>query len=127
MAIALLVGRIIVGFYFLMNAYNHIFKGSHMTGYAASKGVKSPKAAILVSGLLLLVGGLSVLLGVFVTWGAVALLLFLVPVSVKMHPYWKEADPMAKMSERIAFMKNLALIGFVLMMLSIPTPWAYAL
>ena len=127
MAIALLVGRIIVGFYFLTNAYNHIFKGSHLTGYVASKGVRSPKAAIVGSGFLLLIGGLSILLGTYVVWGVVALLLFLVPVTFKMHAYWKETDPMAKMNQQIAFMKNLALIGFVLMTLAIQTPWAYAL
>lgn len=127
MAIAFLVGRIIVGLYFLMNAYNHIFKGSHMVGYVASKGVRSPKAAIFVSGLLVLVGGLSILLGVGIVWGVVALLVFLVPVTFKMHNYWKETDPMAKMNQRIAFMKNMALIGFALMVLAIPTPWVYSL
>jgi uncharacterized membrane protein YphA (DoxX/SURF4 family) len=126
MALAFLIGRIIVGVYFLMNAYNHLFKGAHMVGYAASKGVKSPKLAIMASGILILIGGLSILLGVAVSWGLFALILFLIPVSFKMHNYWKETDPMTKMNQQIAFMKNMALLGFVLMMFSIPTPWVYS-
>ena len=119
MEIAIFVGRVLVGFYFLMNAYNHIFKASHLTGYVASKGVRSPKTAIIGSGILLLIGGLSVISGLYIVWGVVALLLFLVPVTFKMHNYWKETDPMAKMNQQIAFMKNVALIGFALITLAI--------
>lgn len=115
---AFVVGRVIVGLYFLMNAYNHLVKGSHMAGYAASKKVPSPKLAIFVSGLLLLVGGLSVLLDQWLFWGVIALLVFMVPVTFMMHDFWKQSDPMAKMNERISFMKNMAIIGFLLMMLS---------
>lgn len=127
MDIAFLIGRVIVGVYFLMNAYNHLFHSGHMVGYAASKGVPSPKLAIVGSGVLLLIGGLSVLLGVQTFWGIIALIVFLVPVTFMMHDYWKAADPMAKMNERISFMKNMALIGLLLMALSVATPWVYSL
>ena len=98
-----------------------------MVDYAASKGVPSPKAAIFVSGILLLVGGLSILLGVGTFWGIIALIVFMVPVTFMMHNYWKETDPAAKMNSRIAFWKNMAIVGFLLMALSIPTPWALSI
>ncbi|HVU06839.1 MAG TPA: DoxX family membrane protein [Candidatus Paceibacterota bacterium] len=127
MTVAFTLGRIIVGLYFLINAYNHVIKGSHMVGYAASKGVPAPKLAITGSGLLLLAGALSILSGVAVFWGLIALLVFMIPVTLKMHDYWKETDPMAKMNARIAFQKNMAIIGFLLMAMAIPTPWTYSL
>ena len=127
MAIAFLIGRIIFGAYFLKNAYNHIFHSGHMIGYAQSMGVPAPKVAIIGSGILLAFGGLSMLLGVYTCWGALAIILFLVPVSFKMHPYWKIQDPAAKMNERITFEKNMALIGAALMTLAISTPWMYSL
>jgi len=34
---------------------------------------------------------------------------------------------MAKMGDRINFMKNMALIGALLMFLAIPMPWAYSI
>jgi putative oxidoreductase len=126
MAIAFLVGQVIVGLYFLMNAYSHIVKGSHMTGYAASKGVPSPGRAIFLSGLLLLVGGLSILLGVWTFWGIIALIVFLVPVTFKMHDFWNQTDPAARMNEKISFTKNMALVGLLLMLLSIPS-WPYSI
>lgn len=126
MALVFLIGRVIVAYYFLSNAYNHIVKHEHLTGYAASKKVPSPKAAVIGSGILLLVGGLSVLLGAYPAWGLLALLLFMVPVTFKMHDYWRETDPMARMNARISFMKNLAIIGLVLMLYMVPQPWVYA-
>ena len=126
MALAFLVGRVIVAVYFLVNAYNHLIKGGSMVGYAASKHVPSPKAAIFLGGLLMLAGGLSVLTGIHVYWGLVALLVFMLPVTFMMHNYWKETDPMAKMNQRIAFMKNMAIIGLILMAFAIAVPWPYA-
>ncbi len=126
MAIVFLIGRIIFGGYFLLNAYNHLVKGGHMVGCAASKGVPSPKLAIVVSGILLLIGGISMVLGLYPLIGVIALVVFLVPVSFMMHAFWKIQDPMARMGERINFQKNMALIGAALMMLAISTPWIWS-
>jgi uncharacterized membrane protein YphA (DoxX/SURF4 family) len=98
-----------------MNAYSHLFKGSGMVGYAASKGVPAPRAAIFVTGLLILFGGLSMLFGFAPFWGNIALLAFMIPVTFVMHAFWRETDPMVKMNQKISFMKNMAIIGFLLM------------
>ena len=52
--------------------------------------------------------------------------IFLVIVSFKMHAYWTDADPNAKMVNMQHFLKNMALLGAALMFLAIPTPWPYA-
>jgi putative oxidoreductase len=122
-----LVGRVLVGSYFIMSAYNHLAHPGHLTGYAASKGVPSPKLAILASGVLILLGGLSILTGIRPALGVAAIVLFLIPVTFTMHAFWKDADPMAKMGNRINFMKNIALLGAALMFLAIPTPWPFSL
>jgi putative oxidoreductase len=122
-----LVGRIILGGYFIENAYNHFKNVDGMAGYAASKGMPMPKVAVIVSGLMLLLGGLGILLGAYVGAAIFLLVLFLLGTLVKMHTYWKVEDPMARMGERINFYKNLALIGALLMLLSIPTPWLMSL
>lgn len=125
--VLLLIGRILFGGYFAMMGLNHFMKTKDMTAYAKSKGLPSPKFAVWLTGLLLLAGGLSVLLGYQVYWGVVALVVFLVPVTFKMHQFWKEKDPNMKMAEMVNFMKNMALLGGALMLLSIPTPWMYSI
>lgn len=125
--ITFLVGRIIVGIYFLFNASNHFFQVENMTGYAESKGMPAPKLAVLGSGILLLIGGLSILTGFRPTIGIAALVLFLLVVTFTMHAFWKVEDPMARMGEMINFTKNFALLGSTLMFLAIPQPWTFSL
>ncbi len=119
MTTILFIGRIIVGIFFLINAYDHLFKSSGMVGYAASKGVPSPKLAIMGSGILLLLGALSILFASYTFWGIIALLVFMIPVTFTMHNFWKATDPMTKMNEKISFMKNMAIVGFLLMLMGL--------
>ena len=118
------LGRILLGGYFLMNAYNHFKNLDMLTGYAQSKSVPMPKVAVFVTGAMLLLGGAGVLLGVWVQLAVLLLTVFLVGVTYQMHKYWEVTDPMMRMTERVNFYKNLALLGAVLMLLAIPVPWA---
>ncbi len=127
MNILFLIGRIIFGGYFLMNAWNHFKNHAGLTGYAQSKGVPYPQAGVFVGGVLLLLGGLGVITGVVPQASLALLIIFLVPVSFMMHAFWKETDPNARMMERIQFMKNMALVGALLMLYAVPVPWIYNL
>jgi putative oxidoreductase len=127
MAIAFLIGRIILGVYYLYSAVHHFMGIKMMSGYAASKGVPAPTLAVGGSGLLLLLGSLSILLGYQPYIGAIMIVVFLVPVAFMMHNFWAVSDPQAKMGERINFMKDIALAASALMFLAIPTPWPFSL
>ncbi len=127
MDVVFLVGRLIVGAYYLINAANHILQVKALSGYAQSKGVPTPRIAVLGSGVLLLVGGLSILTGYYPPIGILALVIFFLPVTFIMHAYWKIQDPMMRTIEMVNFMKNLALMGSALMFLAIPQPWPYRL
>ena len=127
MQIVIFIGRLIFGLYWLNSAYGHIKGYSGMAGYAESKGVPAPKAAIIVTGLLLLVGGLSIITGYLPTVGIICLVVFLLGVTFKMRAFWKETDPMMKMNQKIQFSKNIALLGALLMLLAIAQPWMWSL
>ena len=108
-----------------MNAWNHFKNLEPMTGYAASKGVPSPRSAVFIGGVLLLLGGLGIVFGIAPEASLALLLIFLVPVTLKMHAFWTIADPNSRMMEQVQFMKNLALIGALLMLYAIDVPWVY--
>lgn|SRR5574340_498699 len=127
MAIAFLVGRIVFGLYWLMGGFNHFKNLNYMSEYAKAKGTPAPKLAVGGSGVLLLLGGLSMLLGVCPTVGIVLLIIFLLGVSFQMHAYWKVSDAQMKQLEMINFMKNMALVGALLMLLAVPQPWTMSL
>lgn len=125
--LTLLLGRLLLGGYFLHAGYSHFRHRKMMAGYAASKGVPLAMPAILGTGALLALGGLSLLTGYLPLVGLGFLALFLVGVTPKMHDFWNVKDPMARMGERVNFLKNTALLGAVLMLSAVTTPWAYAL
>jgi len=114
----LYLGRILFGGYFAYNGFNHFKMLDMMSGYAKSKGAPMPKLSVALSGLLLLIGGMSVLFNILPSVGLVALVFFLIPVTFIMHAFWKVQDPTAKMGEMINFTKNLALLGAVLILLA---------
>lgn len=116
--VVLYLGRILFGGYFLMGGYNHFANLQMMAGYTQSKGVPAAKAAVAVTGILLLIAGVSALFNFYPVVGLSALIIFLVPVTFLMHAFWKVQDPMAKMGERVNFMKNLALLGGALILLA---------
>jgi uncharacterized membrane protein YphA (DoxX/SURF4 family) len=116
--ITLLIGRILFGGFFLYNAWKHFSGARGMAAYAATKGVPAPLLAILGSGALLLVGGLSVLLDFRPALFGWTLVLFLVGVTPVMHSFWKE-EGQARAMQKIQFSKNTALLGAVLMMIAL--------
>lgn len=70
-----------------------------------------PLAGLLLIGNIIfqLVGGISLVLGYKVRWGAIILILFLIPTTLVFHNFLANPD------ELTAFLKNLALIGGLLM------------
>src|ERR1035437_538486 len=113
------IGRILLGGYFLMSGYSHLKNIKMLSGYAGSKGVPMPSAAVFITGLMLILGGAGIFLGVWVRVSILLISLFFVGVTFKMHDYWNVQDPMQKMTQEMNFKKNLALLGAVLMLLAI--------
>ena len=122
-----ILGRILLGGYFIMSGVNHFRHLKMLTGYAQFKGVPMASTAVWVTGLMMLLGGLGILLGVYVELSILLLGLFLLVTTLQMHQFWKITDQMARMGEEINFKKNMALLGAVLMLLAIPLPWAMSL
>jgi len=125
MDVVFLLGRLILGGFFVMNAMNHFRMAGMMAGYAASKGVPAPKLAVVGTGLQMLVGGVMLILGWQVWVAALILVLFLIPVALMMHNFWTVQDQQQRMMEMVQFMKNLALAGALLMVMaySYTTGW----
>lgn len=116
MDVLVLIGRILFALLFLGSGFGHLAQRESMAQYAQFKGIPMPMLAVPASGVLLLAGGLSVLLGVWADLGALLLILFLVPSAFLMHAFWKETDPEAKQGEMVHFNKDIALAGAALML-----------
>lgn len=121
-----LVGRIIAGLYFFISGFMHFKYHKHMTDYVASLKIPMPAFSNVIAGLFMLLGGLTLLLGVYTKIGIWLIIAFLFIAAFKVHNFWtlKPEDRMTQMSN---FMRNMGLIGLLLIVLSIPEPWIYSL
>ncbi|HEY9276358.1 MAG: DoxX family protein [Candidatus Nanopelagicaceae bacterium] len=114
MDILLVIGRVLFALIFINSGIAHLTKLNDMTGYAKFKKVPAAKLAVIVTGLMLIIGGLYIVFGVYADLGALLLALFLVPTAFMMHNFWTIQDPQAKQGEMINFFKNLSLAGAAL-------------
>lgn len=109
MKIIILLGRLLFSYIFISSGIHHF--SADTIAYAAGQGVPYAQYAVPLSGVLALLGGLSILLGFQAKVGAWLIVLFLVPVTLMMHDFWTITDPMQRQMQMINFNKNLALLG----------------
>jgi putative oxidoreductase len=104
-------GRVALGAIFVVSGLGKLAAWHGTVAYAASKGV--PEILLAIATALELLGGLSVILGYKARWGAVALLIFLVPVTLVFHNFW--ASPASEQrGQMVNFLKNLSIAGGML-------------
>src|ERR1051325_1303399 len=119
----LAVGRALFGGFFLFNGIHHFMDVQMLSSFAASKGVPAPEMAIMGTGALLVLGGLSMLLGLWPRLGALMIAVFLIGVTPVMHNFWADPDAQMRMNDMANFLKNAALLGAVCIVAALPTPW----
>lgn len=119
MKAVLAIGQILFALIFINSGISHLTKLEAMTGYAKYKKVPAAKFSVVLSGLMILVGGVYVALGIYADLGALLIAIFLVPTAFIMHAFWKETDPTAKMNETISFFKDLSLAGAALIIFAL--------
>lgn len=82
-----------------------------MVGYAEQMGLPLASVLVPLTGIMILLGGLSVVLGYQAKWGALLLIIFLIPTTFIMHPFWRIEEAMQAQMQMIMFMKNLSMLG----------------
>ena len=75
MDVVLVIGRVLFALLFINSGIAHLTKLEAMTGYAKYKKVPAAKLGVIVSGLMILVGGLYVALGIYADLGALLIAL----------------------------------------------------
>jgi len=118
-----LLGRLIFGGFFLYNGINHFKERRNMVKYVDQKNVLAPELAVTGTGLALIVGGSSILLGLKPKIVTDLVAGFLAAVSPVMHDFWRAEDPGQRTNDMINFSKNMALLGSALALMAVEEPW----
>ncbi len=108
------IGRVLLSFIFLYEAYDSIFYFQATRAKMASYGIEGGQDLLLTGAIfVLLVGGLLLLTGYRVGFGGTLVLLYWIPVTFIVHSWWNDPVPEQRY-EAIMFMRNLAIAGGVL-------------
>ncbi len=114
-AYAPLVGRILLAFIFLQSGFDKVINYAKTLGLMAARGVPEPQMLLPLAIVALFAGGSMILIGWKARWGALALVVFMIPATLYFHSYWTYPESL-QLNQFHHFVKNLALIGALLML-----------
>jgi uncharacterized membrane protein YphA (DoxX/SURF4 family) len=121
----LLLGRILFSLVFLGSGMGHLMQTEGSAQYAAYRKVPSPKLAVQVSGVLMILGAVAVILGIWMDLAALGLAILVLIMAFMMHRFWEETDGQTQQVERAQFMKNVSIAGAGLIIAAISVYWPY--
>jgi putative oxidoreductase len=113
MGYSALIGRILFAAMFVMAGFGHF--SSQEIAFAAAQGVPLASIVVPIAGIMALLGGLSIALGYRARFGAVLIILFLIPVTLMMHNFWAATDPFVAQDQMAHFLKNVSMLGGALL------------
>jgi putative oxidoreductase len=108
-----LAGRILLSLIFLLSGIGKIGGFAGTAGYMASKGLPMVEVLLAITIVIEIGASLMIVAGYRARLGALALFLWMIPVTFIFHNFW--ALPAAEQQiQQIMFMKNLGLMGGLL-------------
>lgn len=113
----LLVGRFLLGGYFLQSGVRNFQKIPLHTSILEKKGVPMPRETLLLGITVEALGGAMVALGIFPALGALALIAFTLAASALYHNFW-DYEGEQRATEINGWLSNLALIGGLLVVVA---------
>ena len=125
-SVAFVAGRVLFAVVVAYLAFGNLRDLESAVGYAQSKGAPLASISVPLGSLALVAGAMAVLTGVYPVAGALAIVVFLVPITVIMHDFWT-MEGHDRQNEQIHFLKNVGLIGIALILAALGTvPWPAA-
>ena len=116
-AIAPFVGRVILAWFFLAEAYSRTVNWDATMNLLAVEGVPVPPIAHFFALTVLVLASISLIVGLRARIGALALFAFVAVSNIFMNDYWNMADAIERQDAAEAFARNLALGGGLLILM----------
>jgi putative oxidoreductase len=107
-----LIGRLLFGFYFgAVAGVGHFKRDKMMRGFAATVGFPVPAVAGWVAGLWLVLGAVSLGLGIWPDLGSLMIGAFVIPAALFFHRFWSIEDETQKASQKQLFYRNFVILA----------------
>jgi len=114
------LGRLLLALIFVAAGFGTISEFAKTETAMTTLGIPENLTPFLLVGAIAfeILGGLLVILGLWTRFGALLLIIFLLAVTPVFHAFWKIAAEKERQNEMNHFMKNLAMIGGLLILLA---------
>ena len=116
--ISILVGRSLLGLYFLGPGLAKIFDYSNYVAVMQENQVPLTLVALPVVILIQVIGGIMLILNLNVKVSALALFITTIVINIYIHDFWTLAEGISKAHETQNFVKNLAICAGLLVLAS---------
>jgi putative oxidoreductase len=113
----IVTARVLLALMFILAGFSKFANLSGTAGYIASQGLPLPQVAAFGAATLEVLGGIALALGLQARWAAGALAAFTLVATVVFHAFWAMPAEQAFVNQ-LMFMKNLAVIGGLLLVVS---------
>ena len=115
--ICALIGRVLLGWIFLMGGWGKLTGIAGFTTYLTNLKMPAPGFWAWVGAIVELVVGFTLVLGVAARYGALLGFVFVVAATAIAHRYW-EYPAAQQLGQYINFMKNIAIMGGMVLLFS---------
>lgn len=114
------IGRAFLGAIFLISGALKIGSFAGTAAWMASAGLPLASLLLVLTIMIEIGGGLTLITGWQSRWGALALAVFLMPVTLVFHGFWS-ADAANFQNQLNHFLKNISILGGMLVVFSLET------
>lgn len=118
-SIAPLLGRVLLAWFFLSEAYRYADDWSGTTMQLAMKHVPAPGILLFIAVAAMTLGGLALFAGWKTRLGALILFAFTVVATIMLHDYWTLQTAAARQADYDIFARNLAVAGGLLVLVGL--------
>ena len=116
--LAVATARLLMAGIFIHGGWTAFKEPGHRTEQAEKLGLPKAERLVRANGLAMAAGGGALALGIVPRAAAAGLIASLVPTTLAGHRFWEEEDPQARRMQLTQFLKNLGLIGGLVLVLS---------
>ncbi len=116
--LAVATARLLMAGIFIHGGWNAFKDPANRAKQAEKLGLPKAERIVRANGLAMAAGGTALALGIVPRAAAAGLIASLVPTTLAGHRFWEEQDEQARRIQLTQFLKNMGLIGGLVLLLS---------
>ncbi|MBV8296392.1 MAG: DoxX family protein [Acidimicrobiia bacterium] len=107
----LLIARLMLATVYLWSGFDKVLHWSAGLSEVEAGGLPFPTLLLLATVIVQILGGRSIVLGIWARLGALALAGFTAIATLLFHSFWTAADPVEHQRQLTAFLEHVAIVG----------------